>query len=186
MENNKSKLNTYLLILLIVLVLIILVVNISGNKLVKSNTGINYYQQEQQGQISNNTISEQSQNTNSNSKLDNSNNPNEVFLDLSTDFARNYKTILSEALKKPANFYNHYVVVSIGCGTSCDTFYIVDKLTGKSYKAPISNDYGGYEISLTPFTIDSNLIKIVTKSGSEIRTYSFDGTNFNLIKTENK
>lgn len=61
MENNKSKLNTYLLIILIILVLVIIIFNIFGGKFVKPNTETGYYQQEQQGQIDKNIVDEKSQ-----------------------------------------------------------------------------------------------------------------------------
>lgn len=62
MTNNKSKLNSYLLIVLIVLVLVVLIVNISNSKSTKSNKEVNYYQQ---NQTENNLIGKESQFDNS-------------------------------------------------------------------------------------------------------------------------
>jgi len=45
--------------------------------------------------------------------------------------ARTYKTALNEGLKEGVNFAGKYTVVTIGCGTGCQTHYVVDRETGR-------------------------------------------------------
>ena len=41
-----------------------------------------------------------------------------------------FRTRLTEAARKAANFSGHYVITQIGCGTGCNTAYVIDKATG--------------------------------------------------------
>ena len=107
-----------------------------------------------------------------------------VTLDLSSAYARQYKTVLSDALKMDANFDGHYVVASIGCGTSCFGFAVVDKNTGAVYKVPAVNDLGGAAEGTDweqQYSLDSNLIRVITDGAKKTTTYSFDGQNFTLV-----
>lgn len=45
--------------------------------------------------------------------------------------ARRYRTRLREGVKAGPNFAGHYVIVTIGCGTSCQNQWIVDANNGK-------------------------------------------------------
>lgn len=45
--------------------------------------------------------------------------------------ARTYRTMLREGLEQGVNFAGKYTVVSIGCGTSCQQHYVVDRRSGK-------------------------------------------------------
>jgi hypothetical protein len=95
-----------------------------------------------------------------------------------------YKTIFTEALSKPANFNNHYVVASYGCGSGCLGYSVVDKLTGKAYKGP-SDDYANnYQVpsdfDTTRYSLNSNLFKI--HGYTEIQTYKFENNSFILVK----
>ena len=47
--------------------------------------------------------------------------------------ARTFKTLLSQGLRKGANFAGHYVVVGWGCGTGCISGAIVDARTGNVF-----------------------------------------------------
>ncbi len=112
--------------------------------------------------------------------------PATVTLDLSSSFARQFKTILTEAFKKPANFNEHYIVAEIGCGTGCFTFVAIDKNTGKVYPAPIGNDTGQFTGNIgQPYSLHSNQIKIIAENGSKINTYTFTGSGFSLLSSEN-
>lgn len=114
------------------------------------------------------------------------NQPVAVVLDLSSSFARQYKTVLTESFKKPANFGVHYVVAEIGCGTGCFTFIVIDKNTGKVYPAPIGNDIGQFTGDIgQPYNLNSNQIKIIANNGSKINTYVFTGSSFSLLSSEN-
>ncbi|WP_242918319.1 hypothetical protein [Pontibacter liquoris] len=44
--------------------------------------------------------------------------------------ARTYRSALREGLKEGVNFAGKYTVVSVGCGTSCQTHYVIDRETG--------------------------------------------------------
>jgi len=108
-----------------------------------------------------------------------------VALDLSSAFSRRYKTLLTKALKKPADFDEHYVVEEIGCGTACFSYAVIDKYTGKAYGAPIANDLGGFSGNIgQPYSLHSNLIKIITDNGSQVDTYAFTGTGFSLTASQ--
>jgi hypothetical protein len=66
--------------------------------------------------------------------------------------ARMYRTVLRNGVKQGVNFAGHYTVVIWGCGTSCQSFAIVDQISGKvyfskelslvSYTDYWENDYG--------------------------------------------
>jgi hypothetical protein len=45
--------------------------------------------------------------------------------------ARTYRTAIDKGLKEGINFAGKYTVVTMGCGTSCQTHYVVDRETGK-------------------------------------------------------
>lgn len=45
--------------------------------------------------------------------------------------AYKYRTLLKEGIKKGANFADHYIIVSHGCGTDCYVHWIIDVGTGK-------------------------------------------------------
>ncbi|MFD2998875.1 hypothetical protein ACFS7Z_00765 [Pontibacter toksunensis] len=49
----------------------------------------------------------------------------------SHDDTRTYRTALSEGLKEGINFAGRYTVVTLGCGTTCQVHYVVDRETGK-------------------------------------------------------
>mgnify|MGYP001566374395 FL=1 len=107
-----------------------------------------------------------------------------VTLDMSPVFNQNYKTVLTQAFSEPADFNGHYVVASIGCGSGCFTYAIVDKNTGKVYQVPKINDVGVYRGDIgQPYSLSSNQIKLITDNGSKIETYSFNDTNFTLVSS---
>jgi hypothetical protein len=66
--------------------------------------------------------------------------------------ARMYRTVLRNGVKQGVNFAGHYTVVIWGCGTSCQSFAIVDQISGRvyfskelslvSYTDYWENDYG--------------------------------------------
>lgn len=42
----------------------------------------------------------------------------------------NFRTRLNEAARQRANLSGHYVITQIGCGTGCNTAYLIDKSSG--------------------------------------------------------
>lgn len=54
-------------------------------------------------------------------------------VDLSSSFARGYRTRLRAGVRQGPNFAGHYTVVSWGCGSNCESIAIVDALTGRVY-----------------------------------------------------
>jgi hypothetical protein len=51
--------------------------------------------------------------------------------------AQNYKTVIVKSYKaKAVNFAGHYVLISWGCGSPCQSGVIVDRLTGNIYDLP--------------------------------------------------
>lgn len=107
-------------------------------------------------------------------------------IDLSDEIAAAHKDILFEAINKPANFAGHYVVASWGCGSGCQNFSIIDKLTGKVYIGP-SDDYGNKEgyfgdsnFEETRFSLGSNTIKTI--GYDSINVFTFENEIF--VKTQ--
>ncbi|MBF8964535.1 hypothetical protein I0P70_14875 [Pontibacter sp. FD36] len=45
--------------------------------------------------------------------------------------ARKYRSALQEGLKQGINFAGQYTVVTVGCGTTCQEHYVVDRQDGK-------------------------------------------------------
>jgi hypothetical protein len=41
-----------------------------------------------------------------------------------------FRTRLNDAARGKANFSGHYVITQIGCGSGCNTAYVIDKATG--------------------------------------------------------
>lgn len=109
----------------------------------------------------------------------------QVTLDMSSPYAVQYKTLLTQALGRQADYNGHYVVASVGCGSGCFGYYVVDKNTGKVYKVPELNDYGSFmgEDGWRSYTLNSNFIRIITNNGTTIKTYSFNGSTFTLYGT---
>ena len=101
--------------------------------------------------------------------------PQEVTLDLTTEFARQHKTVLAAELNKPVNFDGHYRMALGGCGSACGTHKLLDKLTGKVYDVPASEDLSLY--SLVEFSAESaNLVLRYADGRTEI--FRFNGTAF--------
>ncbi len=69
--------------------------------------------------------------------------------------AKTYKTHLGEAEGKSANFAGHYVVVSWGCGVSCQTVALVEVKSGKVFFAPFSTGLGSEFRAESTLFIDS-------------------------------
>lgn len=73
-------------------------------------------------------------------------------LDLGVDRrAHIFKSQLEKSVGQPANFAGHYVVLSWGCGTSCQVVATVDVETGVARLAPFSTSLG------SEFRADSRL-----------------------------
>jgi hypothetical protein len=177
MDNEKkkywffgSKLNSVLLIVLIVLMVFALKEMQKNQDYYKENLGLKDTPKTPVEE----TISEK----------ETANSYNNTTLNLSDPYTSKYKTIFEEALKKPANFNNHYVVVSYGCGSGCVAYGVVDKNTGKAYQGP-SDDYGGnYQVppsfETNRYSIDSNTFKVV--GYNTIQTYKFENGQFIIIQ----
>ena len=52
---------------------------------------------------------------------------------LTTKLAKQYKTVITNAMQELVNFAGHFRVVTWGCGTDCRGFAIVDKVSGVTY-----------------------------------------------------
>lgn len=61
-------------------------------------------------------------------------------LDLSNQFAKKYKTILSGELRNGPNFSGKYRISQIGCGASCVEVAIIDCETGRVFDPKIYVD----------------------------------------------
>lgn len=69
--------------------------------------------------------------------------------------ARNFRTKLTAASKKPADFAGFYVAASWGCGSPCQQWALIDLRDGKVYFAPFTTSLGGsYSINSRLFVAD--------------------------------
>ena len=68
--------------------------------------------------------------------------------------ARRFRTALRDGAKKGPNFAGHYTVVSLGCGTACQSLAIVDAKTGAVYMTGVTADVGA------KFQINSQLLVV--------------------------
>jgi hypothetical protein len=76
--------------------------------------------------------------------------------------ARNFRTELTAASKKPADFAGFYVAASWGCGSPCQQWALIDLRDGKVYFAPFTTSLGGsHSISSRLFVADPS--KAVTE-----------------------
>jgi hypothetical protein len=76
--------------------------------------------------------------------------------------ARNFRTELTNASKKPADFAGFYVAASWGCGSPCQQWALIDLRDGKVYFAPFTTSLGGsHSINSRLFVADPS--KAVTE-----------------------
>jgi len=103
-------------------------------------------------------------------------NSGQVQLDLSSNIAQTYKTILTKALTQPANFNGHYVLTAVGCGSGCMNYIGVDKNTGQAFGGPSADMgmYGGLPGEQQNFSVESNILKVVAYD--QIAVYQFNAT----------
>lgn len=102
-----------------------------------------------------------------------------VTLDLSTNTAQMYKTLLTAALKEPANFNGRYRIVGIGCGTGCMNAVMVDIATGKVFDNLPFQAYSDYPFPKSvEYSVNSNIISEYKMGFNEqktlLKTYEFD------------
>ena len=56
--------------------------------------------------------------------------------------AKGYRTRLKAAAAKGPNFAGHYIVEEIGCGSSCQTVWVIDAITGKIILGDYCTSFG--------------------------------------------
>lgn len=101
---------------------------------------------------------------------------------------RTYRTALTEGLKEGINFAGRYTVITIGCGTSCQLHYVVDRETGKVLDKLQSSAGANYSADSRLFVInppDSTL------NYNECRyckpeAYVFENDKFRLLSEAEK
>ncbi len=69
--------------------------------------------------------------------------------------ARRFRTVLREGAKHGPNFAGHLTVVVWGCGSSCESFAVVDAITGRVFTPPRAIAEAGVE-----FRLDSALLVV--------------------------
>ena len=107
-------------------------------------------------------------------KQNKSQSESQISLDLSSAHAMQFRTVLTEAFKKQANFDRHYVIAEIGCGSGCFSYTAIDKNTGKVFPLSTINDIGQYYGSIgQAYSLQSNQIKVIADNGSKLNTYRF-------------
>ncbi len=95
---------------------------------------------------------------------------------------RNYRTRITEGMKKGPNFAEKYTIIEIGCGTGCRFPYVADNSNGELFSFP----YGGDEHPYLAFeySIDSNIVFISYEKSKEnkcvVERLSWDGKSFTV------
>jgi hypothetical protein len=56
--------------------------------------------------------------------------------------ARRFQTAIRDGAKKGPNFAGHYALISWGCGIMCQSFVIVDSITGTIHSSPFGTSTG--------------------------------------------
>ena len=69
--------------------------------------------------------------------------------------ALNFKTAAREVIGRAPNFAGHYVVITQGCGTSCQAVALVEVTSGKVHVAPFSTALGSEFRTESRLFIDS-------------------------------
>ncbi len=174
--NNSSKTNTILLVILIIIALGIVFLQVSGKTIFPQKQNVVEEINEQklpQNQVQNTEVNQPTVNQNTTQS-----NNNVVTLDTSSEAAKMYKTELTEALTKPANFNGHYVLIIVPVDAYLK-FLLVDKNTGRAFNGPLDSQgkpviFENTEVSKPPFSLNSNIVYIEPLNA----TYEFNGTNF--------
>jgi len=104
------------------------------------------------------------------------------------DFTNNpkalrFKTRIKETCKKGINFAGHYTIVSYGCGTSCESYKIVDRINGKIINLPTFGASASIEFQKDSKMvihnvgwINANLIREAIHA--EVKHFQWDGNDF--------
>lgn len=66
--------------------------------------------------------------------------------------ARRFQSAIRDGVKRGPNFAGHYTVITWGCGTMCQSFVIVDSITGEIFSSPFVTSTGICK------RLDSNLL----------------------------
>lgn len=108
---------------------------------------------------------------------------------LSTKLAKQYKTVITNAMPEPVNFAGQYRVVTWGCGTDCRGFAIINKVSGVTYTLPdvefVAGVMGNEEARLQ-FKADSRLFIITGSKNDENEGkfyYLWSGKELKLLAT---
>lgn len=108
---------------------------------------------------------------------------------------RQFRTRIRESAKQKVNFAGKYILIRIGCGTSCEIFYFLDAVTGKVYSPNFSIccefDYENPEktrnLERIYYRIDSNLIVFAGSRNEEnlraLHYYNFDNGKLKHLKS---
>ncbi len=102
--------------------------------------------------------------------------------------ARAFRTALNEGMKQGVNFAGKYTVVTVGCGTSCQVHYVVDRENGKvldkvqsSMGARYSADSRLFIINPTDSTVNYNECRNCTPEA-----YVFENGKFRKLEAKNQ
>ncbi|MFA7192490.1 MAG: hypothetical protein WC089_04305 [Candidatus Paceibacterota bacterium] len=83
----------------------------------------------------------------------------------------------SKESNKPANFNTHYVVTSVPCGTNCNSFYVIDKLSGQVYNAPKSEVPGSPSYYKANYNLNSSNFDLIYLKDSVEFAHEYDFVN---------
>lgn len=99
--------------------------------------------------------------------------------------AKHFKTRLSKAIGKSANFAGHFVVLTWGCGSFCQVVAMVDVNSGRVHFSPFSTSLGAeFRLDSTLF-VDSPKSAISELPASDRNEQLFHSRYYVWIEDEN-
>ena len=106
--------------------------------------------------------------------------------------ARRFRTVIREGASAGTNFAGEFTIVSYGCGSCCDAFFIVNARTGKVYSPPFyvschfKEGVPGYASAVYEYRLNSKLL-IVQGARNEIGGgeyyYLWENNKLKLLKS---
>lgn len=100
------------------------------------------------------------------------------------------QSAVSGAVTMPANFAGHYVIIYVGCGTSCASPTIYDKNTGKLYSIDSSvlagavSDPQSGDIIQVYSTVDSDILTIPKRGETGVYNAKYRLVGTTLVEVQ--
>ncbi|MFD2247784.1 hypothetical protein [Pontibacter ruber] len=101
--------------------------------------------------------------------------------------ARTFRTALRDGLKQGVNFAGKYTVVTVGCGTSCQVHYVVDRESGKVLDKVQSSLGAAYNPNSSLFIVNppDSTINYTACAQCTPEAYVFENGRFRKLSSKN-